>query len=302
SPPPPPPARARGRGARAGAPAARRGPRAPPPPRPPVVESHRAGIAYLCRWYRVREDGPRDPGRLRNGSSTPFALAGVFPSDNDTFAVNVVVSTTDPTRGALTDPAVFEAVARSFPATAAWLDLAAEPLSDVLAMAGLDNRWTSLVDDAGPVVTGLVNVGDSLVHTNPTLGHGAALGLRAAQYLAGHVEETVTDPGGYHDWTVRALRPWFDAQVAADRVAAQRLAEGAESTDRRAAALAACAFDDPVVMRARAQVRHLLRTPGEAYATDEVDRSVTAWLAARPDFEPTHDGPTRARWDALVPA
>ncbi|MFD8321025.1 NAD(P)/FAD-dependent oxidoreductase [Kitasatospora purpeofusca] len=270
--------------------------------RPPVVESHRAGIAYLCRWYRVREDGPRDPGRLRNGSSTPFALAGVFPSDNDTFAVNVVVSTTDPTRGALTDPAVFEAVARSFPATAAWLDLAAEPLSDVLAMAGLDNRWTSLVDDAGPVVTGLVNVGDSLVHTNPTLGHGAALGLRAAQYLAGHVEETVADPGGYHDWTVRALRPWFDAQVAADRVAAQRLAEGAESTDRRAAALAACAFDDPVVMRARAQVRHLLRTPGEAYATDEVDRSVTAWLAARPDFEPTHDGPTRARWDALVPA
>ncbi len=55
-------------------------------------------------------------------------------------------------------------------------------------------------------------------------------------------------------------------------------------------------------MRARAQVRHLLRTPGEAYATDEVDRSVTAWLAARPDFEPAHDGPTRAQWDALVPA
>ncbi|WP_143196702.1 hypothetical protein [Streptomyces sp. MJM1172] len=33
----------------------------------------------------------------------------------------------DPTRGALTDPAVFEAAARRFPATAAWLGLDPEP-------------------------------------------------------------------------------------------------------------------------------------------------------------------------------
>ncbi|MFF2348725.1 FAD-dependent oxidoreductase [Kitasatospora sp. NPDC058115] len=268
--------------------------------RPPVVDSHRAGIAYLCRWYRLRPDGPRDPGRVRNGSSAPFALAGVFPSDNDTFAVNLVLSTTDPTRGALTDPAVFEAAARCFPATAAWLDLAPEPQSAVLAMAGLDNRWTSLADGAGPVVTGLVNAGDSLVHTNPTLGHGAALALRAAQHLAAHADATAADPAGYHRWTARALRPWFDAQVAADRANEQRLTENPPPPDRRAAALADCAFDDPVVMRARAQVRHLVRTPDEAYGTEEVERRLTAWLAARPGFAPGHDGPTRARWEALV--
>ncbi|MFJ9950025.1 FAD-dependent oxidoreductase [Kitasatospora sp. NPDC091207] len=269
--------------------------------RPPVVDSHRAGIAYLCRWYRLRADGPRDPGRVKNGSAAPFALAGVFPSDNDTFAVNLVLSTGDPTRGALTDPAVFEAAARAFPACAAWLDLAAEPQSAVLPMAGLDNRWTALTDDAGPVVTGLVNAGDSLIHTNPTLGHGVALGLRAAQHLAAHADETAEDPTGYHAWAARTLRPCFDAQVTSDRANAERLAASSPLTDRRAAALAACAFDDPVVMRARAQVRHLLRTPDEAYGTDEVDRHVTAWLAARPDFTPTHDGPTRDQWDALVP-
>ncbi|KPI15539.1 FAD dependent oxidoreductase [Actinobacteria bacterium OV450] len=268
--------------------------------RPPVVESHRAGIAYLCRWYRLRADGPRDPGRVKTGSSAPFALAGVFPSDNDTFALHLVLSTGDPTRGALTDPAVFEAAARRFPATAAWLDLAPEPQSAVLAMAGLDNRWTSLTDDAGPVVTGLVNAGDSLVHTNPTLGHGVALGLRAAQHLATHADEIAADPAAYHTWTAQALRPWFDAQVTADRANEQSLTEGSPPPDRLAAARGACAFDDPVVMRARAQVRHLVRPSAEAYGTGEVDRAVTTWLAARPDFSPRHDGPTRDQWEALL--
>ncbi|MFF7458255.1 FAD-dependent oxidoreductase [Kitasatospora sp. NPDC008115] len=268
---------------------------------PPVVESHRAGIAYLCRWYRLRPEGPRNPGRVKPGSSAPFALAGVFPSDNDTVAVNLVLSTADPTRGALTDPAVFEAAARRFPATAAWLDLAPEPQSPVLAMAGLDNRWTSLADGDGPVVTGLVNAGDSLVHTNPTLGHGAALGLRAARYLAAHADAVAADPAGYHAWTARELRPWFDAQVTADRANERRLTEDPPPPDRRAAARAACAFDDPVVMRARARVRHLVSTPDEAYGTAEVERRLTAWLAANPGFTPGHDGPTRAEWDTLLP-
>ncbi len=55
-------------------------------------------------------------------------------------------------------------------------------------------------------------------------------------------------------------------------------------------------------MRARAQVRHLVRPADAAYGTEEVDQHVTAWLAARPDFEPRHDGPTRAQWNALVRA
>jgi hypothetical protein len=55
-------------------------------------------------------------------------------------------------------------------------------------------------------------------------------------------------------------------------------------------------------MRARAQVRHLLQTADDAYGTAEVDRAVTGWLAAHPDFTPQHDGPTREQWDALIPS
>ncbi|WP_433226725.1 hypothetical protein [Microtetraspora malaysiensis] len=94
----------------------------------------------------------------------------------------------------------------------------------------------------------------------------------------------------------------FDAQVAADRANEQHLAHGSPPTDVRAAAQAACAFDDPVVMRARAQVRHLLLTADDAYGSDEVRECVTAWMAARPDFTPQHDGPTRDQWDALIPS
>lgn len=54
-------------------------------------------------------------------------------------------------------------------------------------------------------------------------------------------------------------------------------------------------------MRARAQVRQLLRPADDAYGTDEVDRHVTARLAAHPGFSPEHAGPTRDRWAALVP-
>ncbi|GAA2773030.1 hypothetical protein GCM10019017_16340 [Streptomyces showdoensis] len=53
-------------------------------------------------------------------------------------------------------------------------------------------------------------------------------------------------------------------------------------------------------MRARAQVRHLLLTADEAYGTEEVQRHLTAWLDARPEFTPGDDGPTREEWNTLT--
>jgi 2-polyprenyl-6-methoxyphenol hydroxylase-like FAD-dependent oxidoreductase len=93
--------------------------------RPPVVDSHRTGIAYLCRWYRLHGHGPRDPGQVKTGSASPFALAGVFPSDNDTFAVNLVLSTGDPTRAALTQSSTAASggrisSAQRFPGNSMW--------------------------------------------------------------------------------------------------------------------------------------------------------------------------------------
>lgn len=273
--------------------------------RPGTVERHRTGLAYFCRWYRLpegREEGPRRPWAVTGGS---FAGCAVFPADNRVFAVTLFVHTADATRSALRDPAVFEAAARSFPPGAAWLGLGAEPLSDVLATAGLDNRWSALVDERGPVVTGFVPVGDAVTHTNPTLGQGTSLTLWAAHRVARTAHQ---DPGSerfaaeYHGWAVRTLKPWFDFQVVADGAIGERFATraGRTGTAREVAALFDCALEDPEVMRARARVRHLADPPARAYADPEIRARVTRWLSEHPDYAPHEAGPSRAEWEKLT--
>ncbi|WP_405977740.1 NAD(P)-binding protein [Streptomyces sp. NBC_00158] len=289
--------------------------------RPAPVERHRTGLAYFCRWYRLpegTEEGPRRPWTVTGGA---FAGCAVFPSDNRVFAVTVFAHTGDPTRAALRDPAVFEAAARAFPPGAAWLGLGAEPLSGVLATAGLDNRWSPPADGRGPVATGLVPVGDALTHTNPTLGQGTSLALWAADRVARTAHR---DPGsfgfaaGYHGWALRTLKPWFDLQVGADAAVGERLAAGAgpggagdsapsggprrADRAREAAALFECALEDPEVMRARARVRHLAEPPERAYADPAVRARVASWLTARPGWTPNAVGPDRAEWEALTAA
>ncbi|MGW7099436.1 NAD(P)/FAD-dependent oxidoreductase [Streptomyces sp. NPDC054838] len=273
--------------------------------RPPVVERHRTGLAYFCRWYRLPEglpDGPRRPWAVTGGT---FAGCAVFPADNRVFAVTLFVHTEDPTRSALRGPAVFETAARAFAPGEAWLRLGAEPLSDVLATAGLDNRWSALSDERGPVVSGLVPVGDAIAHTNPTLGQGTSLTLWAASRVARTAHR---DPGsaafaaGYHEWAVRTLKPWFDYQVVADAAIGERFAAraGRTGTAREVAALFDCALEDPEVMRARARVRHLAEPPERAYADPGVRARVSRWLADRPHYAPNAAGPDRGEWEKLT--
>ncbi|MFJ9339786.1 NAD(P)/FAD-dependent oxidoreductase [Streptomyces sp. NPDC101733] len=273
--------------------------------RPGTVERHRTGLAYFCRWYRLppgMDEGPRRPWNVTGGA---FAGCAVFPADNGVFAVTLFVHVEDPTRGALRDPAVFEAAARAFPPGEAWLGLGAEPLSGVLATASLDNRWSALADERGPVVRGLVPVGDALTHTNPTLGQGTSLALWAARRVALTAHE---DPGsarfaaGHHDWAVRTLKPWFDFQVVADSAIGERFAAraGRTGTAREVAALFDCALEDPEVMRARARVRHLVGLPGRVYAEPAVRIRVAHWLARRPDYAPAEAGPARSEWEKLT--
>ncbi|MFD3678898.1 NAD(P)-binding protein [Streptomyces sp. NPDC058613] len=273
--------------------------------RPPVVERHRTGLAYFCRWYRLPEgmpEGPRRPWAVTGGS---FAGCAVFPADNGVFAVTLFVHTADATRSALRDPDVFEAAARAFPPGGAWLELGAEPLSEVLATASLDNRWSALVDELGPVASGLVPVGDAVAHTNPTLGQGTSLALWAARRVARTAHR---DPGSerfaaeHHDWAVRTLKPWFDFQVVADSAIGERFATraGRTGTARAVAALFDCALEDPEVMRARARVRHLADPPERAYANPEIRARVARWLAARPDYAPNEVGPDRAEWEKFT--
>ena len=277
--------------------------------RPPVVERHPTKVAYFCRWYRRRK-GQREPvqGALALAGGA-FGGCAVFPSDNRVFGIALFLHTDDPTRTALRDPDVFETAARSFPSGADWLSPDVEPLSEVLPMAGLDNRWSALVDEQGPVVSGLIAVGDSFTHTNPTMAQGISLSLWSAQWLAERVGDGA-DPAGagfaadYHAWALRVLRPWFDVQVQTDDAIGRRYAE--RSTEppagaaRERAAMMVCGLKDPVVGRARAKVRHLLVAPGEAYGDPEVQRHLAEWLDSHPEWVPGQVGPDRAEWEKIT--
>jgi flavin-dependent dehydrogenase len=277
-----------------------------------VVENHNIGIAYFSRWYTLGPDAMRAPERVSDVSVTPFAIGLVFPGDNDIFGVTLAISVSDPSRTALRDPVVFDALAGIFPGPAAWLALGAKGIGDVHIMAGLDNRWTALVDEEGPVVTGLLGVGDSITHTNPTLGQGVALALLAAQRVAstvGAMQDPAAFSAGYHEWALRTLKPWFDHQVAVDRgdeaflsggMSGMLAAPAFDAATRAQFALNPCALDDPVVMRAKAQVRHLVLSPQEAFGTDEVKAHVAAWLEAHPKFPSMPNGPSRDDWLAIT--
>ncbi|MGP3922748.1 NAD(P)/FAD-dependent oxidoreductase [Streptomyces sp. 8N616] len=274
--------------------------------RAPVVERHRVGLSYFCRWYRMKTAGATDPGRVPYTASSPYALSIAFPSDNATLAVAIAASVSDPTLPALRDPLVFDELARCFPSTGPWLALDPDPLTDVVIMAGLDNRWTALVDSLGPVATGIVAVGDAAVVTNPTLTQGIALGLLTAQRIAQTAHQAgdrVAFAQGHHEWAVRTLKPWFDQQVEADRAGAERLALAPDAPSSSAALAAArfpCGLEDPVVMRAWAQARHLLRTPAEVFGTPEVQARVEHWLRRHPDFAPYSNGPSREEWEKVT--
>jgi flavin-dependent dehydrogenase len=279
--------------------------------RPPVVENHNIGIAYFSRWYRLNTEAAHaTPGldRVADVSISPFAIGLVFPGDNNIFGVTLAISVNDPTRTALRDPAVFDSLAALYPGPGAWLALDAKGVDAVHIMAGLDNRWTALVDDEGPVVTGLLGVGDSITHTNPTLGQGVALALLAAERVASTVDG-MGDPEHfsveYHDWALKTLKPWFDHQVKVDLgdVAFLSGTAGMRELDEAARAqfaLNPCALEDPVVMRAKAQVRHLVLSPREAFGTDEVREHIARWLEAHPQFPSMPPGPSRADWLAIT--
>ncbi|WP_436770786.1 hypothetical protein [Yinghuangia sp. YIM S09857] len=138
------------------------------------------------------------------------------------------------------------------------------------------------------------------------------MALQEAQWVAANSGDAERDPAGfalaYAAWCGSALRPWFDVQVEADRGLATVMGAVRDSDaptappDRDVARMArsACAYEDPVVMRARAKVQHLAEVPAVAYADEEVRRHVDLWLAARGGHVPGPDGPGREEWLAAV--
>jgi len=280
--------------------------------RPPVDDRQDCGFFYLTRYYRLRPGCKAPPTKIPGSLPLDYATVLAFGADNDTFSLSMTLSVNDPFRKAFREPDRHSGFLRAVPLTAPWMDVG-EPISAISMMARIENRRRRLVDADGPVVGGVGSLGDAALHTNPTAGRGISLAFWHAQQLARAAADAADDPVGFverfESWTNDNLGVWYDAQVAADAAAIERLEAGLAGRQRpvvdqpmarSAAAAFACAQHDKIVGDAVTKMVHLLATPVEALGDTAVAERIAAFLSTDPDLTRPADTPSRAEFEAFA--
>ena len=105
----------------------------------PYIESEDCGFVYYTRYFT----GPTGPKRI-TGALTPYGSISLLTldGDNDTWSVTLFAMSGDPPLKMLRFTDRFDRVVQACPLHAHWLD--GEPITDVLAMAGVLDRYRRL--------------------------------------------------------------------------------------------------------------------------------------------------------------
>jgi 2-polyprenyl-6-methoxyphenol hydroxylase-like FAD-dependent oxidoreductase len=192
--------------------------------RPLPSVSSECGLLYYSRHYRLRDGEPMPPyASLLGGprGDLGYLAFATFLGDNRTFCLCIMAPPWDRAFRELREPAAFQRIAVLLPGLGTWLQ-ASDPVSGVLPMGQLRNQLHDVVDDDGPLLTGLIPIGDARCHTNPTFAFGASLSLWHAVCLADLVDRATDDTD---------LVTSFESEVGAD-VSARFHAVSAEDRDR----------------------------------------------------------------------
>jgi 2-polyprenyl-6-methoxyphenol hydroxylase-like FAD-dependent oxidoreductase len=191
--------------------------------RPVHEEVEHSGFIYYTRYFRSRNGSmPQFRAPLLTAVGT-FSLL-TLPCDNETWSVTIFISAGDAPLKRLRDPDLWTAVVGACPFHQQWLD--GEPISGVLAMGGVIDRYRRFAVDNQPVATGIAAVGDASACTNPTNGRGMSLGLMHVQRLRdavrGHLDHPAEFAEAWDAVTEHELVPWYRENVEEDRA---RIAE-----------------------------------------------------------------------------
>jgi flavin-dependent dehydrogenase len=279
--------------------------------RHPVEELEDCGFIYYGRHFRSA-DGSLPamigPPQMHWGTVSSLTL----PADNGTWAVVLVTSSKDMALRPLREPDRWEAVVRSLPLVAHWLD--GTPIDDGLeVLARLEDRYRGFVVDGTPVATGVVAVADSWSCSNPANGRGTSIGMLHARMLRDQLRAVgLDDPaafaGAFHQATAEKVEPWYRTTLATDRhrlgeIEAGIRGETYDSPDpwyQLEKALDVAVGQDPDCVRANFDVRLVLREPDEVFARPGLREKVLRLGAGWRD-EPAL-GPDRQQLLALVSA
>jgi 2-polyprenyl-6-methoxyphenol hydroxylase-like FAD-dependent oxidoreductase len=246
--------------------------------RQPQVEAEDSGFVYYTRYFT----GPSRPAR-RGAPLVPIGTISLLTldGDNDTWSVTIFSATGDAPLKALRDEECFTRVVRACPLQAHWLD--GEPITGVLAMAGILDRYHRFVVDGDAVVTGYAALGDAWACTNPSAGRGVSVGIVHAQLLRRTVQEHLGDPAAFaRAWDERTeelVAPFYWNQIRADQA---RLAEMTALREGRPwsppdsplSRLASAASYDADAFRAFMETRLCLALPQEVIQRPRVKNAI----------------------------
>jgi 2-polyprenyl-6-methoxyphenol hydroxylase-like FAD-dependent oxidoreductase len=142
-----------------------------------------------------------------------------LPGNTDTWSVTVFITSDDRALKKLRDPERWTALVAACPLHAHWLD--GEPITDVLPMGGILDRYRRFVVNDVPVATGIVSVGDSWACTNPSLGRGIAMGLMHAlgtvEVIRQHLDNPLALALAQDYMTETRVTPWYHNTIDIDR-------------------------------------------------------------------------------------
>ena len=184
--------------------------------RRPHEEQADCGFTYYTRYFRGAEPQRIGPVMTELGTIAVLTL----PGDNGTWSVTIVTSSGDVPLKPLRRADKWTSAVAACPLHAHWL--AGEPITDVLAMSGVVDRYRRFVVEGAPVVTGFVAVADAWACTNPSAGRGLTVGflhavrLRDALRNAGGAPRALAER--FDAMTETDVAPWYHAQIAADRL------------------------------------------------------------------------------------
>ncbi|MDX6199340.1 MAG: hypothetical protein QOJ79_2491 [Actinomycetota bacterium] len=238
--------------------------------RPPYVESQDCGFVYYTRYFT----GPTAPQQI-GPPVIPFGTFSLLtiPGDNDTWSVTIWAATGDTPLKELRHNDVFNRVVGACAFQAHWLD--GEPITDVLPMAGVIDRYRRYWAEDRPLVTGFVAVGDAWASTNPSAGRGISVGLVHAQALRHVVREHLEDPAAlaasFDAMTAERVEPFYRRQLAFDELrlaemAALREGKPPPQPDAFMTRFEIASLRDPTLFRARLELMTCLGVPNEILA------------------------------------
>ena len=270
--------------------------------RRPIEQAEDSGFIYYSRYFR---SATGSPAQFRAGLLTHFDSFSILtlPGDAHTWSVTVYVAAGDPALKQVRDLQHWTALVAACSLHAHLLD--ATPITDILSLGGVLDRYRRLSVDATPVATGIVAVGDSWACTNPSLGRGLAMGLIHAagtrEVARQHLGNPLALATAHDEMTEARLTPWYRHTIELDRARAaaidaaiegRSLPEPTDPAARVRAAFPIAMRYDADVFRAFSEITALLTLPREVMSRPGLVDSILQAARGRELVAPP--GPSRA--------